>query len=190
MYISYPMRNICKAFFLQIFQQTFPAGSTWRKITTPLLGWWLHGNKTVKKLTCISYEHFWLSFNILSRCCFFSLAGWVTASSIWLLKNDKFCKPINMLCAVNQHDDILFSCWVCHMDMVGRNKLGVWRARERKNEKWKLIYIWTMLNMNDWLQSFFRTALFTFSSTHLSSLHVFNFYSASTRVFDVSKRAN
>lgn len=43
--------------------------------------------------------------------------------------------------------------------------MGVWRARKRKNEKWKLIYIWTMLNMNDWLQSFFRTALFTFSST-------------------------
>lgn len=33
-------------------------------------------------------------------------------------------------------------------------------SEKARDEKWKLIYIWTMLNMNDWLQFLFATAVF------------------------------
>jgi hypothetical protein len=47
-------------------------------------------------------------------------------------------------------------------------------SQERKNEKWKLIYIWTMLNMNDWLQSFFL-------ALHFSLYSVRNFFCSPSR---------
>lgn len=80
------------------------------------------------------------------------------------VKNDKFCKPINMCRESGWWYPLLThrQFFFCTRKVpYGYNAavvvlLGEKRAlKSVKNEKWKLIYIWTMLNMNDWLQSFF-----------------------------------
>lgn len=150
--------------------------------------WQQNTRERVKKLTCISYAHFWLSFNMLSRCCVIFLFRCISLSLPLLKMTNSVSRSI---CAVNQDDDILFSL-IVNFSQVPYGYGGVAGCYDSE-ERLKSV---KMKNGNWFI--FERCSTWMIDCSHFFALH-FSLYSgarfflqATPRIFHglVSKRAN